>query len=239
MNSPPPSGATDPTPRQGPHVALRAIGRTPVSSIPEHLANEFFFAAHDDRTGKPLLHPAARTLGLAAALLAELCGAGRITFDEGYVRVTNPRPPQDQLQTLVDRLITEGHTQTRTWLAFVATSAYDHVAGRMSQLGLVQPRPSGLLRRRARYAPTDTNKAFWAWARLSTPLSDFKPLDRADVPLASLVWATGLHTRVLQFAPGGTTAFLEQQVQRADPVLRNLVDDLRAAVGDAVLCRTS
>lgn len=238
MNFPPPSGATDPTPRQ--HVATsRAIGRAPVSSIPEHLANEFFFAGHDDRTGKPLLHPAALTLGLAAALLAELHGAGRITFDDGDVRVTNPRPPQDQLQTLVDRLITEGHTQTRTWLAFVATSAYDHVAGRMSQLGLVQPQSSGLLRRGKRYAPTDPNKAFWAWARLSMPLSSFKPLDRADVPLASLVWATGLHTRVLQFAPGGTTAFLEQQVQRADPVLRNLVDDLRAAVGDAVLCRTS
>lgn len=237
--NPPPSDATDhPTPHQGAHAASRAIGRAPASSIPPRLADEFFYAAHDDRTGKPLLYPAALALGLAAALLAELYGAGRITFDDRHVRVTNPRPPQDQLQTLVDRLIAEAYTETRTWLKFVAASSYDSVAGRMSQLGLVQPRPAGFLRRGTRYTPTDTSAAFWAWARLSTYLSNFRPLEHIDVPLANLVWATGLSARVLQFAPGATT-FLEQQAQRADPALRDLVVDLGAAVDSAVLYRTS
>lgn len=241
MNSPPPSGATDPTPRQ--HVApSRAIGRAAVTPSTDlrSLADEFFYLAHDDRTGRPRLYSAAIAHGLAAALLAELYSEGRITIEGRHVRVTNPGPPEDRLQHLVDRLKAEGHTETRTWLAFVATFAYDLVATRMSQLGLVRPRPSGLLRRATLHVPTDTNAAAWPEGRLRLYLSRLMPLEHPDVALANLVLATGLDTRVLQFTPSDAHGFLAQQVTRADLPLRNLFKDLRTAVDSAVLShRTS
>ncbi|MEK8106535.1 GPP34 family phosphoprotein [Micromonospora sp. M12] len=103
--------------------------------------------AHDDQTGRPRLYDTGLALGLAAALLAELHYERRITFERGKVRVLQTFPPRDWLQHLVlDRLIGQPqHTDTRTWLAFLATSAYEQVATRMWQVGFLRQQQVGRL----------------------------------------------------------------------------------------------
>ncbi|MBL6280177.1 GPP34 family phosphoprotein [Micromonospora fiedleri] len=206
------------------------------------LADEFFYLAHDDQTGRPRLFESATAHGLAAALLAELHNEGRITFVGRQVRVINAAPPKDWLQHLVlDRLVAEpGHTATRTWLAFLSTTAYEQVATRMWQLGLLQQRQVGRLwRQRTVYVPTDVNTAAWSWARLSYQLRNYQPLNSFDLALAGLALHTQLDPILLDGTPPAARALLRQQIEHALP-LRELLADLGAVVGGAVLShRTS
>ncbi|SCG38651.1 Golgi phosphoprotein 3 (GPP34) [Micromonospora coxensis] len=207
------------------------------------IADEFFFMAHDDRTGRPRLFDSALATGLAAGLLAELYFAGRITFDRGHIRVRDARPPADWLQHLVlDRLVAEQqHTATRVWLAFLGASAYEQVAQRMWQVGLVHPQRVGRLwRQRTVYLPTDINTAAWPWARLSQQLRNRRGLDDFDIALAGLTLHTQLETALLDGAPLAARSYLRQLVEQSWPPLRDLLADLGSVVGGTVLShRTS
>ncbi|MDG4796928.1 GPP34 family phosphoprotein [Micromonospora sp. WMMD1082] len=248
MNTPPHGAADDYAPHLREHAApaeptrpVRAIGSA--AAQPTRLADEFFYLAHDDQTGRPRLFESATAHGLAAALLAELYREGRITFEGRHIRVTNPFPPTDWLQHLVlDRLVAEPrHTATRTWLAFLGTTAYEQVATRMWQLGLLQPQQVGRFwRQRTVYVPTDMNTAAWSWARLSFQLRNYRPLDAFDVALAGVALHTQLSPILLDGTSPTTRAFLRQQIEQAHPPLRDLLADLGAVVGGAVLShRTS
>ncbi|PZG08817.1 GPP34 family phosphoprotein [Micromonospora craterilacus] len=219
-----------------PSRPVRAVGSAAAHAM--RLADEFFYLAHDDQTGRPRLFESALAHGLAAALLAELHWEGRITFERGYVRVVRNAPPKDWLQHLVlDRLIAEPqHTATRTWLAFVATTAYEQVATRMWQLGLLRQHQVGRWwRQRTAYVPADMNTAAWSWARLSYQLRNYQRLNAFDVALAGLAMHTQLDPILLDGAPLAARTFLRQQVEQAHPPLRDLLADLGAVVGGAVL----
>ncbi|GAB3849194.1 hypothetical protein GCM10029963_33220 [Micromonospora andamanensis] len=207
------------------------------------LADEFFYLAHDDQTGRSRLFESATAHGLAAALLAELFGQGRITFVGRHVRVADPSPPADWLQHLVlDRLVAEPrHTATRTWLAFFGTTAYEQVATRMWQLGLLRQEQVGRLwRQRTVYIPTDMNTAAWSWARLSHQLRNYERLSPFDVALAGLAASTQLDPILLDGAPPAARVLLRRQVEQASLPLRELLADLGAVVGGTVLShRTS
>ncbi len=242
MNTTPPGPADEHASSGGyagpvvPARPVRAVGSAAAHTM--RLADEFFYLAHDDQTGRPRLFESALAHGLAAALLAELCWEGRVTFEGRQVRVTNAAPPRDWLQHLVlDRLVAEPrHTATRTWLAFVGTTACEQVATRMWQLGLVQPQQVGRLwRQRTVYVPADMNTAAWSWARLSFQLRNYQQLNAFDVALAGLAMHTQLDPILLDGAPLAARAFLRQQVEQAHLPLRDLLADLGAVVGGAVL----
>ncbi|WFE47598.1 GPP34 family phosphoprotein [Verrucosispora sp. WMMD1129] len=214
--------------------------RAVVSAVaqPTRLADEFFYLAHDDQTGRSRLFESATVHGLAAALLAELCWERRVTFEGRHVRVIDPSPPKDWLQHLVlDRLVAEPrHTATRTWLAFLADTAYEQVATRMWQLGLLHRQQAGRLwRQRIIYIPTDVNTAAWSWARLSFQLRRHQRLNAFDVALAGLALRTQLDPILLDGAPSAARGFLRKQVEQAPPPLSDLLADLGAVVGGAVL----
>ncbi|MGW0505945.1 GOLPH3/VPS74 family protein [Micromonospora sp. NPDC003241] len=220
-----------------PPRTVRAVGGA-VAPTGTRLADEFFYLAHDDQTGRPRLFESATAHGLAAALLLELYREGRVTFEGRHVRVTNALPPRDWLQHLVlDRLLAEPrHSATRTWLAFLATTAYEQAATRMWQRGLLRQQQVGRLwRHRTVYVPTDMNTAAWSWARLSVHLRSYQPLSAFDVALAGLASHTHLDSVLLDGTPLATRAFLRQQVEQAPPPLRDLLADLGAVVGGAVL----
>ncbi|GIJ13024.1 GPP34 family phosphoprotein [Micromonospora andamanensis] len=240
MNTTPPGG--DYAPHLHEHRApveparpVRAVASA--AAAPMRLADEFFYLAHDDQSGRSRLFESATAHGLAAALLAELCWERRITFEGRHVRVTDPSPPKDWLQHLVlDRLVAEPrHTATRTWLAFLATTAYEQVADRMWQRGMLRQQQVGRLRRRIIYIPTDMNTAAWSWARLSYQLRNYQRLNAFDVALAGLALHTQLDPILLDGAPLAARAFLREQVEQAPVPLRDLLADLGAVVGGAVL----
>ncbi|TCB96502.1 GPP34 family phosphoprotein [Micromonospora zingiberis] len=239
MNTTPHGGEYVPHLREHPAPSrpVRAVGSAAAQTT-IRLADEFFYLAHDDQTGRPRLFEFATAHGLAAALLVELYQEGRITFEGRHLWVTNALPPKDWLQHLVlDRLAAEPrHTATRTWLAFLGTTAYEQVATRMWQLGLLRPEQVGRLwRQRVVYVPTDMNTAAWSWARLSFQLRNYQPLNAFDVALAGLASHTGLDPVLLDGTPLAIRASLRQQVERAHPPLRDLLADLGAVVGGAVL----
>lgn len=236
-----------PTSRPGRHATAqppRAVGSAPVPAArtpPQRLADQFWFVAHDDG-GRPRLRRSAAAYGLAAALLAELYGEQRITFAGRYVEVITTLPPHDPVQQQVfDRVTAEGPTETQVWLKFVAVTAYDQVAIRMEQCGLLaQQQQAGVLRRRTYLLPTDMNTAAWPWARLSVCCRKGHNLTALDRALAGLVLATGLGGHLLDGAPNTATQFAHEQVRQVPVPLRDLLADLRTVVDRAVLSpRTS
>ncbi|MDG4793490.1 GPP34 family phosphoprotein [Micromonospora sp. WMMD1082] len=249
MNTPPHGASGEYGAPHLPEHAARVEPARPVRAVDSaatpntmRLADEFFYLAHDDQTGRPRLFESATGHGLAAALLAELYGEGRVTFEGRQLRVTDTSPPTDWLQHLVlDRLVAEPRHTTRTWLAFLATTAYEQVATRMWQLGLLQPQQVGRLwRHRTVYVPTDMNTAAWSWARLSFQLRNYQRLNAFDVALAGVALHTQLSPILLDGTPLAVRAFLRQQIEQAHPPLRDLLADLGAVVGGTVLShRTS
>lgn len=214
----------------------RVIGSVPAR--PALIANEFWFMAHDDQTGRPRLFESALNHGLAAALLAELHAEGRITFDGGRIEVLNAWPPKDWLQHLVlDRLTTQPqHSDTRTWLAFLAATAGEQVADRMWQVGLLEPQQVGRLwRQRIIHVPTDTNIAASSWARLSVDLRFTRRLNFFDVMLAGLALHTHLDTALLDGASLAVRTHLRQVVAQAPLPVRDLLADVDSAIGGSVL----
>ncbi|MFI7650912.1 GPP34 family phosphoprotein [Micromonospora sp. NPDC049460] len=202
------------------------------------IGDEFWFMAHDDQTGRPRLYESALAYGLAAALLAELLYEGRITFARGHIQVLQDAPPGDWLQHLVlDQLIAEPHhTNTRTWLTFLATTAYEQVTIRMWQRGLLEQRQVGRLwRQRTVYVPTDMNTAAWSWARLSIELRNTRRLNTFDQALAGLTLHTQLDTVLLDGATLTVRAHLRRVVEQARPPLRDLFADLASVIGAHVL----
>ncbi|MBT8225031.1 MAG: hypothetical protein HKP61_04585 [Dactylosporangium sp.] len=88
------------------------------------LADEFFRLAHHDTTGRPLLHPRATSLGLAAALLGELLHTRKVFVQERQVYPLDRTPPDDALaHATLDQLIVQPrHTAVRIWLEFLSAS---------------------------------------------------------------------------------------------------------------------
>ncbi|WKU03784.1 GPP34 family phosphoprotein [Micromonospora sp. HUAS LYJ1] len=208
------------------------------------IANDFYFLAHDDRTGQPRLFPAALSLGLAAGLLMELHYAGRISFSQGAVHVWRDGPtPVDWLQhKILDRMLTEPqNTPVRQWLSYLAASAGDQVAQRMTQAGLLREQTTGpWWRRRTVYVPTDINTAAWPWARLSQQLRNRRGLPEHDVLLAGLAAHTQLDVALLDGASWLARDYLSLLVEHLFPPWPGLLGELGAAVGAAVLShRTS
>ncbi|MFG1888129.1 GPP34 family phosphoprotein [Micromonospora sp. NPDC049051] len=219
-----------------PQRLVRAVGTVPAR--PTLLADEFWFMAHDDQTGRPRLFESALNHGLAAALLAELYGEGRITFKQGQIELLQPWPPRNWLQHVVlDRLIAQPqHSDTRTWLAFLAATAGEQVIDRMWQVGLLRQEQVGRLwRQRTIHVPTDVNVAASSWARLSVDLRFTRRLNSFDVVLAGLALHTQLDRALLDGASLAVRTHLRQVVAQTPQPVRDLLADLSSAVGGSVL----
>ena len=137
------------------------------------LADEFFFLALDDRTGRPRLSPKVLGLGMAGALLGELLLEDRITIEGDRLRVLSLRPPADALtHTTLDRLVAETTPHpVRTWLVFLARTAVEQVAERLWRGGHIQREQTRRLwRTETIYPPTDVNIAYMPTARLANTL---------------------------------------------------------------------
>lgn len=202
------------------------------------LADEFFLIAHDDRSGRPRLHPRAIGLGLAAALIGELALARRVDVRAGLVRVVYPRPMEDPLAEAVLGQLREERAalDAHTWLAFLARGAADAVGQRLTRAGRVAPnRQRRVLRLSVRYVPTSLNDAAWPAARLRLLLCRGEPMAAFDVLLAGLVHSCGLLGHVLWDNQPGAVDYLGHLLNRLPPALRELVAQTEAAVGNSVL----
>jgi len=202
------------------------------------LADEFFLLAHDDRSGRPRLHPRANGLGHAAALLGELMLTRRIELRSGLLLVTHPRPMEEPLADAVLGQICDERSalDAHTWLAFLARGAADAVGQRLTRAGRVAPtRLRRGLRLATRYVPTSLNDAAWPAARLRLLLSRGEPMSASDALLGGLVHACGLLGHVLWDNDPGALDYLGRLVIRLPLTAQELIAETEAAVGNAVL----
>lgn len=202
------------------------------------LADDLFLLAHNDMTGKPRLHPRVAGIALAGALLGELALFGRVDIHPGSVVVVNPRPIPDRLADRVLRQV-EADRQASpvgTWLARLAPTANDRVAGRLAEAGLLNKSRSGLLRRET-WAPTDMAAAAWPVTRLRSLLTKFEPLTVPDATLAGFTIACGLVQQVLWDTSPDVHRYLDYVVANLAGPLRDLMAQTETAVSNAVMSR--
>lgn len=202
------------------------------------LADEYYFVAHEDTTGKPRLHPRAVGLGLACGLLAELVFANRVTIGGGNVTVIDRTAPEDALaHTTLDQLIQEQqHRAVRTWLTFLAQTAVDGVAQRLLRAGQVRTeRVRRGLRQVDVYVPTNMSAAAWPEHRLRHHIINGQQITMGDAALAGMIAATGLTDRIMWDADAGGRRYFAYILGALPEPLRELCAHTEAAVGDAVL----
>lgn len=206
------------------------------------LADEFFRLAHNDTTGRPLLHSRAAGIGLASALLCELLWAQKIGIHCGRVYLWDATPPEDALaHAVLERLSSQpsgrlGGQEIRTWLDFLSGTAYEEVATRLLLAGQVRRVTSRLsLRRTVRYVPTDLLAATRSWVRITRRLSRNEDLDFVDLVLVRLSIATGLDEYLFRDALPADRGRARQLGANTPRPVGELLTHTAAAVGDAVL----
>jgi hypothetical protein len=203
------------------------------------LADDLYFIAHDDHTGRPHLHPRAVQLGLAAALLGELMLVDRLIVQSGRIYVRSQQPPADALaHAILDRLVGQPHTELRAELAVIAGSAAEAVAQRLERDGQVRyVQTRRLTRTTGHWVPTDPSQAAWRTIRLRRLLSDGDEVTWHDVILAALLSAVGATGRLLRDAEPQARTRLTAIIARLPGSVAELVAHTEAAVGNAVLAQ--
>ena len=206
------------------------------------VADDVFWIALEERTGRLRLHPRALGVTLAAGLLGELVLHDCLAISDNAVYM--PRhggaPPDALTHRVIEQMVYQPeHRDVATWLKFLGESAVDDIGYRLwihRQVDRVEPRRlvgGG----RTLYMPVDTNQAAWPGIRLAKALAEQRELDMATVFLGGLVWASGLMPHVL-WDPGTAErgkAQLPHTVQRLHPALHSLVSHTQAAVAATVL----
>lgn len=202
------------------------------------ISDEFFRLAHDDMSGKPLLHPVALSMGLAAGLLADLVWSGHVDIRDGEVwLVSRPGqpPPSDRVSAKVVQMLWHERHPLSTWLEFLATGAVGEVAGRLVAAGqLKKVRGRRGLRSTACYVPTHLLEAARPRAVLATRLMSGQSLEESYVVVGGLMAATGLDVNVLAGSADGRT-YLRQLMAKTYAPMRELFAHTEAAIGAAVL----
>ena len=202
------------------------------------LADDFFLIAHDDRDGRSRLSPKSVELGLAGALIGELVLEQRVLVEGPRLRVISGEPPSDALAhtTLATMLAEPQHREVRTWLAYLGQTAVNAVGARLVRGGVVeQAQVRRLLRTTVRYLAVDINLPAGRVVRLRRVLTSNEPMRVADTTLGGLVDATGLTSHVLWDSDTTSQRRLQSMVAALPLPLRDLIVQVEAAVGDAVL----
>lgn len=209
------------------------------------VADDFWWMADDDLSGRPRLSDRILAIGLAGALLCELALQGAVTIKKGDL-VTTDVPPSNSLhRELCEEVKAEGPRPVRDWLDYLSLQAHETVTRRLKDAGLVylqQPRLK-VPGRHGRWLPVDPGLA-------STPAADvaskvyWGKADAHTLVLFGLTRATGLDNPSLWEIRHLLTdrGLLEQTLAPLvvhNKIFRDLLLHTEAAVGSAVASQRS
>lgn len=195
------------------------------------VAADLFLAAHDMNSGKLVLAEAPLGVSLAGGLLADLILSRCVVAQEGQLLVGERlKPPDEAARFLVDDLsmrVGAGWAPMRDWVIWYRASAFELVATRMLQAGLVtaqQHRRFG--RTSVRYLPANPGEAFIRSQRISSYLRNGVELEPLDVLYAELALMVDGGGRQLGLSEADRP-IIDREVERLPVEMR----DLLAAVG--------
>lgn len=214
-----------------------ADGSVPGEQLDLLLADDYFFAAHDDVNGRVRLNDRAVGMGLASALLGELILFRRITFQQGMaVVVDGGRVPDALVNRVLAQMEREPEPRPiRDWLRYLGRDAYELVAQRMVREGLVRVTQARRFRRSTSYQPVDLNAAAWPLLRVARKLARREPVVLPDIVLAGLIHVTGLERYLRIEAVTDIGEYRDHLIAGLPRPLRVLVAETEAAIGDAVM----
>lgn len=202
------------------------------------VADEFFLLAHHDQTGRPRLSAKVCGLALAAGLLGELTLYGKVEARSGQLYVINARPPDDALaHTTLDQIVKEPlRHPVSAWLAYLAQTARESVARRLTFAGIVRRDVSRrVLRQQVNYVPADLNTAAAGWARLATGARRHERLAVPDSFVFGLASISGIDGLITAGQTNNAREYARMAVGGLPPPLRELLAHTEVAVGEAVL----
>jgi len=165
------------------------------------LADDYYWIAFSERTGRSEVLEQVAALGLAAALMSELLLSGHLTIYQDGLYPQSADPPADDLLGQIFAVVSDPNQERHvaTWLQFLATEAIADVRARMVGSGLLgrQAGRSLVGKRRTKYVPVHATVAAWPAVRLAKSLTRGVEITLDEAILACLVSATGLMNEIL------------------------------------------
>jgi hypothetical protein len=202
------------------------------------VGDDLWLLGHSDLTGRPCIQPRPLGLGVAGALLAEAALAGAVIVGSGLVRAGWYAPREELAARLARQVAGEREPHpVGEWLAYVARTAPDDVAGRLAACGYLARGGWWPPWRGDRWRPVDRDSAFSPVLRVRAALDAARPPTVHQALLAGLADACGLEFRLAQYTPDRPVRPLRQVVAQLPPDLHGLVAVTKAAVGSAVLAQ--
>lgn len=201
-------------------------------------ADDLYLACIDPRTRSVRAPSASMEYGLAGALLVELLQSGHVVLDSRLVVPARWEPPVDVLAHLVfDAVVKQPEPcPAGDWLTYLAPTAVDRVAERLSRGGFLQERRDRLsVRRRTYLAPTAraAQPPRVQWARYEVHLG--RRLGQDLAVFVGLVEAAGLGRQVFWGFDDRQRAHAAYCLRGVDHSYQNLCSEVRAALAAAVL----
>lgn len=223
----PPASSSPFQPRLIP-AGSRRLDQSPRSELQGTglLADDLYFLAHDDRTGRPQLKSRPLGIALAGALLCEMWLSGLITVaGDGLVYPARAGRPEPLTARVLHVMTDEGVPRpSRAWLVYLAETAADEIGARLERAGFLV-RDGG-----------------WPWRPRRRPVNPdwaFAAVGRArrvrDVDSA-LLWALADASHLgFRFIDASSLPDREHTASLLPPGLAELVAVTKTAIDSALL----
>jgi hypothetical protein len=217
------------------------------------LAEELLLLAYDDESGKATGSRIGLDLGMAAAVLVELALAGRITYADGSLVVTDPAPTGEPIaDEVLSRMAADTPHSPASWVQRLRHRLRNRVLADLCGRGIIRDVDETALEfiHVHRYPVVDSTVEAEFRVRLADALTGEREPDERTAALAALVTAIRMepslglagtaaldaHRRLAEIASGagfGGTAGLEDSTVRPSValVIAALTRAIDAALG--------
>jgi Golgi phosphoprotein 3 GPP34 len=195
-------------------------------------APDFFLVAHDEFTGKLLVHKNLLGCGLAASQLAELLATEQLTLDNGLVVTIDAGRPTSGTGAFVMDTIAEqtAHHGVRAWIQNLGEALCELVAQQLVEDGILRQERMGL-RRSERYPAKDLLRAAGPRILLESVIADPTKVELGTAWMIALVCTLQVEQRVFgPTADRGATRELAEAIGPKLPThLQAILEGCRAA----------
>ena len=156
------------------------------------LAEELLLLAYDDRSGKATGSRIGLDLGMAAAVMVELALAGRITYSDGAIVVTDPTPTGEPIaDEVLGRMAGDTPHTAASWVQRLRHGLRDRILADLCGRGVIRDVDETQLGfiHLHRYPVVDSTVEAEARVRLASALTGEREPDERTAALAALVAA--------------------------------------------------
>ncbi|WP_240746759.1 GPP34 family phosphoprotein [Cryptosporangium phraense] len=207
------------------------------------LADHLYLAAHDGLTGQARLGERATGMLLAGGLLGELLLDGVIGVHSGWLSRRPQQQPRDAVaHTIQAELLADSDVHlVSQWLEFLGTAApttaTSRVAERLIRDGVLQEvsERRWIFKTESRLQAVSSSRAAWPTARLDGIALRRAQMTVADAVLTGMLDAADLLSTAILSGNSQAVAYMRSRIRVLPPAAADLVAQVRAALGAAIL----